>query len=260
MTTIQLSDRQLSVELLNASDLLCLPKAKEPRLLGDWAEVDGKEYDLSAPIYLEAQEIPVRLVLLSPSSDDIRALSSSETIRLQAYGSTIALRPIKVHQIDRWLNLSRWGGVAVGVEVLVSSDDLLPIFGDGAPRDQVLSDVALQSDGVKVVPDWGVLRLPPSPKVALDRSSKTANGREVYTAVGRKERSVSMEVWIGGQDPTASYLQLARDLRSNVAGHWVLGGANYYLRYQSMQIVTYLPRGDRPLLHLRLDLQQYRYE
>ena len=260
MSTIQLSDRQLSVELLNASDLLCLPKAKEPRLLVDWAEADGKEYDLSAPIYLEAQETPVRLVLLSPSSDDIRALSSSETIRLQAYGSTVVLRPINVHQIDRWLNLSRWGGAAVGVEVLVSSDDLLPLFGDGSPSTLTLSDTALLGNAIRVVPDWGVLRLPPSPKVALDRSSKTANGREVYTAVGRKERSVSMEVWIGGSNPIDSYLQLARDLRSNVAGHWVLGGANYYLRYQSMQIVTYLPRGDRPLLHLRLDLQQYRYE
>lgn len=261
MTQLQLSDRTLSVELLNVTDLLCLPKAKEPRLVGDWAEADGKEYDLSGPIYLDAKEANIRLILPSATEGDLKALASSESIRLEVVsGYTVELRPIGIGRVDRWLTQARWAGAAVLVELAISSDSLLNLFGDGTPRDVTLSDVDLAGRGIRVAPEWSVLRLPPSPKIALDRSSKTADGKEAYNAVGRKERAVQMTVWIDAQNTIETYLQFASQLRSNVAGHWAISGADYYLRYQSMSIIDYLPSTTEPLLSLRLELQQYRYD
>lgn len=261
MIQLQLPDRTLSVELLNLTDLLCLPKAKEPRLVGDWAEADGKEYDLSEPIYLDAKETSLRFILLSATEGDLRALASSEFIKLEVVsGRTVSIRPISVGRVDKWLTKARWAGSAVFVELSISSDTLLDLFGDGMPKDITFSDAELAGRGIRVAPDWSVLRLPPSPKVALDRSSKTSFGKEVYNAVGRKERAVQMTVWIDAQNAIESYLQFASQLRSNVAGHWVISGSDYYLRYQSMSIIDYLPSTTRPLLSLRLELQQYRYE
>lgn len=261
MTQLQLSDRTLSVELLNLTDLLCLPRAKEPILVGDWAEVDGREYDLSEPLYLDAKETSLRLILPSVSDGDIKALVSSGSVRLGGVGGhTVSLRPVSIDRADKWLTQARWAGSAVFVELSISSDSLLNLFGDGAPKNITLSDTELSGRGIRIAPDWRVLRLPPSPKVALDRSSKTSDGKEVYNAVGRKERAVQMTVWIDAINTIETYLQFASQLRSNVAGHWVISGADYYLRYQSMSIIDYLPSTTRPLLSLRLELQQYRYD
>ena len=261
MMPIQLPDRTLNAELLNITDLLCLPKAKEPRLVGDWAEADGKEYDLSEPIYLDAKEENIRLILPSATDEDLKVLASSESIRLEVVsGHTVALRPIGIGRVDRWLTQARWAGAAVLVELAISSDSLLNLFGDGTPRDVTLSDVDLAGRGIRVAPEWSVLRLPPSPKIALDRSSKTADGKEAYNAIGRKERSVQMTVWIDAKNAIDTYLQFASELRSNVAGHWVISGSDYYLRYQSMNIIDYLPSKMHPLLSLRLEMLQYRYE
>lgn len=261
MMQLQLQDRTINAELLNTADLLCLPKAKEPRLVGDWAEVDGREYDLSEPIYLDAKETSLRLILPSVSDGDIKALVSSEFVRLEVVGGhTVSLRPVGIDRADKWLTQARWAGPAVFVELSASSDSLLNLFGDGVPKNITLSDTELAGRGVRIAPDWRVLRLPPSPKVALDRSSKTSDGKEVYNAVGRKERAVQMVVWIDAQNTIETYLQFAPQLRSNVAGHWAISGADYYLRYQSMSIIDYLPSTTRPLLSLRLELQQYRYD
>ena len=261
MIPIQLPDRTLNAELLNIADLLCLPKAKEPRLVGDWAEADGKEYALSEPIYLDAKDANIRLIFPSATEEDLKALASSESIRLEVVsGYTVALRPIGIGRVDRWLTQARWAGSAVFVELSISSDSLLNLFGDGVPKNITLSDTELAGRGVRIAPDWRVLRLPPSPKVALDRSSKTSDGKEVYNAVGRKERVVQMVVWIDAQNTIETYLQFASQLRSNVAGHWAISGADYYLRYQSMSIIDYLPSTTRPLLSLRLELKQYRYD
>jgi len=261
MTQLQLPDRTLSVELLNLTDLLCLPRAKEPMLVGDWAEVDGREYDLSEPLYLDAKETSLRLILPSVSDGDIKTLASSEFVSLGVVGGhTVSLRPVSIDRADKWLTQARWAGSAVFVELSISSDSLLNLFGDGVPKKITLSDTELAGRGIRIAPDWRVLRLPPSPKVALDRSSKTSDGKEVYNAVGRKERAVQMTVWIDAQNTIETYLQFASQLRSNVAGHWVISGVDYYLRYQSMSIIDYLPSTTRPLLSLRLELQQYRYD
>ena len=261
MMQLQLQDRTINAELLNTADLLCLPRAKEPMLVGDWAEVDGREYDLSEPIYLDAKETSLRLILPSVSDGDIKALASSEFVRLEVVGGhTLSLRPVSIDRAYKWLTQARWAGSAVFVELSVSSDSLLNLFGDGVPKNITLSDAELAGRGVRIAPDWRVLRLPPSPKVALARSSKTSEGKEVYNAVGRKERAVQMTVWIDAQNTIETYLQFASQLRSNVAGHWAISGADYYLRYQSMSIIDYLPSTTRPLLSLRLELQQYRYD
>lgn len=261
MIQLQLQDRTINAELLNTSDLLCLPRAKEPMLVGDWAEVDGREYDLSEPLYLDAKETSLRLILPSVSDGDIKALASSEFVRLEVVGGrTLSLRPVSIDRADKWLTQARWAGSAVFVELSASSDSLQNLFGDGVPKNITLSDTELAGRGIRIAPDWRVLRLPPSPKVALDRSSKTSDGKEVYNAVGRKERAVQMVVWIDAQNTIETYLQFASQLRSNVAGHWAISGADYYLRYQSMSIIDYLPSTTRPLLSLRMEMLQYRYE
>lgn len=261
MMQLQLQDRTINAELLNTADLLCLPRAKEPMLVGDWAEVDGRDYDLSEPIYLDAKETSLRLILPSVSDGDIKALVSSEFARLEVVGgNTVSLRPVSIDRADKWLTQARWASSAVFVELFASSDSLLNLFGDGVAKNITLSDAELAGRGIRIAPDWRVLRLPPSPKVALARSSKTSDGKEVYNAVGRKERAVQMTVWIDAQNTIETYLQFASQLRSNVAGHWAISGADYYLRYQSMSIIDYLPSTTRPLLSLRLELQQYRYD
>ena len=65
----------LTVQVASPEAFLQMPKAKAPRISGDWAESDGIDYDLREPIYLE----PLSVVVDVKTSYSTRGTPASST-------------------------------------------------------------------------------------------------------------------------------------------------------------------------------------
>lgn len=238
--TLPTSAGDFPVRLASATPLLCLPKAKTPRYVGQWAEVDGLEYDLSEPIWLE--DAPLTLHIQAPVT-----LHPAERHTLYVFGRevTLAIRHVTPH-----LAFEGWDEI----QAVIAYPDQL--FGSGDVSAGVFTEDELQGLGIRIAPDWEALRRTPERKVAYEAVSKHADGKRAPLAPGLKERTIILDTWSHGADCVSQHLALCALLRARTAGLWRLGGRDYYLRYQSMELTAYLPAA---LVASRLTLQQYTY-
>lgn len=229
-----------AARLADPAPLLCLPKVKTPRLVGDWAEEDGLDYDLSEPLWLE--RLPLTLTVNSPYRP-----TPGDRPELSAFGRRL---PLDVLYATEHRPHDGW------TELRVALSDLSPLFGTGQVSDETFRPEELQRQGIRFHLDADALRRAPEQKVAFELSSKADHGALSALAPGRKERSLTMLSWIDGPDCIERHLAFCAALRSRVAGHWVIGGKDFFLRYQAMEIEKYLPA---QLVAARITLQQYRY-
>ena len=240
ITTLQVGGKTYTVRIASSAPLLCLPKAKTPRSVEDWAEHDGLEYDLSEPIWLEPMEVTLQL-------NGVYVPKAGDTPILKAFGRDLA---IEVRYATAHTPFEGW------TEVKATLADMTPLFGSGAISQASFSADDLASRGILVAPDWDSLKREPERKRAFELSSKSDNGSESPLANGRKERTITMEVWSRGVDCVSQHLDFCARLRSQVEGKWLLRGASYFFRYQQMELISYLPKS---LVATKVTLQQYRY-
>lgn len=239
-TVLHLQGRPFPTRLIIPESLLCLPRAKTPRLVGDWAEEDGLEYDLSEPLWLE--ELPLQLLVKT----DYRP-TPGDRPALEFFGRQL---PLDILHATPHAPHPDW------TELRARIADLSTLFGAGGVNDDAFSEEELRRFGLRVLPDWDALQSEPEQKVAFERPSKVGHGTHSALAPGRKARTITLQTWAEGADCIQNHLTLCRLLRERVAGQWSFRGRDFFLRYQAMEVSAFLPG---QLVASRLTLQQYRY-
>jgi hypothetical protein len=230
----------LSVQVASPEAFLQMPKAKAPRISGDWAESDGIDYDLREPIYLEPLSVVVDV-------KTTQLFNAGDTCIFDLLGTMLAST---ISHVTPHEPFNGWQRITL-------TPSMLPLFGMPVVVQGVFTPEDLRTRlGIKVAPDVTMLRSEPERKVALEASSKAEDASTTTLGAGKKERNVTMEVWVRGENCVRSHLDFCKLLRQRAEGRWRIAGKDYYLRYQSMEVTDYAPND---IVASRVTFQQYRY-